>query len=283
MADNKSELQGEKFFFGYITEYLGGELPTAVIGKYNGMLEAKEKEINKFQENRGKFQSALGDIGASEAIKHKLRTMAQDDQIRETSEASDIMEVGRSEMWSNLIRRSTLSAILLAVIGFVVYQVWPRSDVKFDVIENLGYEAVALEEDANGRTSLPSSDIEEIRQFVGNVPGLTYKPKLLRALSGWLPEGVSIIDYDVIKVVGINYISPDRGNEHLHHFMIPGKMSDLPYKGEDADYRGLKYRVYGSEKLNLVVWQDTPEMVSVLAGHRSAPELAEMARTGDPE
>ena len=75
----------------------------------------------------------------------------------------------------------------------------------------------------------------------------------------------------------------DRGNEHLHHFMIPGKMSDLPYKGEDADYRGLKYRVYGSDKLNLVVWQDTPEMVSVLAGHRSAPELAEMARTGDPE
>ena len=44
---------------------------------FQALLEAKEKEINKFQENRGKFQSALGDIGASETIKHKLRTMAR--------------------------------------------------------------------------------------------------------------------------------------------------------------------------------------------------------------
>jgi hypothetical protein len=94
---------------------------------------------------------------------------------------------------------------------------------------------------------------------------------------------VSIIDYDVMKVLAINYVSPERGNEHLHHFMVPGKMSDMKYQGEEADYRGIKYRVYGSDKLNIVVWQQTPDLVSILAGHRSAPELAEIARAGTPE
>jgi hypothetical protein len=283
MAENKSELQGDALFYGYIAEYLGGELPEALQAKFKDLVTSKQKEVERFQESRGKFQSALGDIGGSEAMKHKLRNMAQEDQIRETNEASDILEVERSEMWSNVIRRSVLSAIILGCIGVAVYVVMPKNSIKFDVIEYLGYEAVALEEDPNGRTNLPSSDIEEIKQFVGSVPGLSYRPNVLRPIAGWNPEGVSIIDYDVVKVIGINYVSAERGNEHLHHFMLPGKLSDMSYKGEEADYRGLRYRVYGSDKLNLVVWQHTPDMVSVLAGHRSAPELAEMARTGTPE
>ncbi len=106
---------------------------------------------------------------------------------------------------------------------------------------------------------------------------------VLRSLTGWNPEGVSIIDYDVIKVIAVNYVSPERGNERLHHFVFAGKMSDLPFRGEEADYRGLKYRVYASDKVNLLVWQHSPEAISVLAGQRSAPELAELARAGTPE
>ncbi len=283
MTDNISELQGDKFFYGNLGDYLGGELTPSSIGQFNGMIEGKQKEIDQFQENRGKFHSALGDIGASEAVKHKLRTMAQDDQIRETSEASDILELGRAEMWSHLLRRTVLGVMAAGIVGFAAFVVWPKNTPKFDIIENLGYEAVALEEDPSGRVSLPSSDGDEIRQFIGHVTGLSYVPQLLRPIAGWNYEGVSIIEYDDLKIIGINYVSPDRKNEHLYHFMTPGVMADLPFKGEEADYRGLKYRVYGSEKINLVVWQHTPTMVSVLAGHRSAPELAEMARTGDPE
>jgi hypothetical protein len=283
MASANSNLQGDDLFYGYIAEYLDGELPQSLQSPFGDLLKTRQKELDAFQVNRGKFQTALGDIGGSEALKHKLRNFAQDDQLRETIEASEIAEVERTELLSNIIRRSVLSAIVLGVIGGIIYTFMPRSAAKFDVIEYLGYEAMALEEDPDGRINLPSTDIEEIKQFVGSVPGLSFRPEVLRPIKGWNPEGVSIIDYDVMKVVAVNYVSPERGNEHFHHFMVPGKMSDMSYKGEEADYRGLKYRVYGSDKLNIIVWQHSPDMVSVLAGHRSAPEMADMARAGTPE
>lgn len=283
MVAKNSEIQGDELFYGYIAEYLDGELPQSLTTQFNEALSSHQKELENFQINRGKFQSSLGDLGGSEGLKHKLRNLAQDDQIRETMEASEIAEVERSEMWSNIIRRSVLSAIVLGLIGGAVYMFMPRNNAKFDIVEYLGYEALALEEDPEGRTNLPSTDLDEIKQFVGTVPGLGFSPNVMRPLKGWNPEGVSIIDYDVMKVVAVNYVSPERGNEHLHHFMIPGKMSDMPFKGEEADYRGLKYRVYAGDKLNMVVWQHSPDMISILAGHRSAPELADMARTGTPE
>ena len=283
MTSNSTDIKNDDLFFGYVAEYLDGELPASVRQSFEQCLPGRDKDLESFQVNRGKFQSALGDIGGSEALKHKLRNFAQDDQIRETIEASEIAEVERSEMWSNILRRSVLSVILLALVGTAVYVFMPRKTTKFDVIEYIGYEAMALEEDPDGRLNLPSSDLEEIKQFISTVPGLNFRPTILRPMKGWNPEGVSIIDYDVMKVIAVNYVSPERGQEHLHHFMIAGKISDMPFQGEEADYRGIRYRVYSSEKLNILVWQHTPEMISALAGHRSSPELAELARIGTPE
>ena len=283
MSTKKIDMKGDELFYGHMAEYLDGELPVGLQAQFNALLTSKQKELEAFQVNRGKFQAALGDIGGSEALKHKLRSFVQDDQLRATMEASEIAEVERSEFWSNLLRRSVLVGIILGLIGFGIYYFMPERLGSFDVIEYIGYEALALEEDPEGRINLPSSDIEEIRQFVAAIPGLNFKPELLRPLNGWMPQGVSIIDYDVMKVVAVSYTSPDRGNEHLHHFMFPGSMSDMKYRGEEADYRGIKYRVYASDRMNIVVWQQTQGMVAVLAGHRSAPELAEMARAGTPE
>ena len=283
MSANKTELKGEDLFYSYIADYLDGELPGALQAQFNSLLASKQKELESFQTNRGKFQSALGDVGGSEALKHKLRNLVQDDQVRATIEASEIADVERSELWSNILRRSVLVAVVLGLIGTAVYYFMPERLGNFDVIEYIGYEALALEEDPEGRTNLPSSDLEEIRQFVGAIPGLEFKPELLRPIKGWNPEGVSIIDYDVMKVVAVNYVSPERSNEHIHHFMLPGKMSNMKFKGEEADYRGIKYRVYGNDKINIIVWQQSADMVGALAGHRSAPELAEMVRMGTPE
>lgn len=289
MAANTKNPTGDKmtdeelFWFGYIADYLDGNLPTSIREPFEKKLTGREAILESFQANRGKFQSSLGDIGGSEALKHKLRNIAQDDQIRETLEASDIAEVERSEKFSNIIRRSVLSAIVIAIVGGVVYFFMPRNTPSFDVIESIGYEALALEEDPEGRINLPSSDLEEIKQFIGTVPGLNFRPAILRSLKGWNPEGASIIDYEVMKVIAVRYVSPERNQEHLHHFMIGGAMSDLPFKGEEAEYRGIRYRVYSSDKLNILVWQQTPDMIGALAGHRSSPELAELARIGTPE
>jgi hypothetical protein len=283
VTSNNSELKGDDLFYSYIANYLDGDLPSSVQGAFNALLPSKQKEIEAYQSNRGRFQSALGEVGGSEALKHKLRNLVQDDQVRATIEASEIAEVERSELWTNLVRRSVLIAIVLGLIGTVTYYFMPQNLSKFDVIEYIGYEALALEEDPEGRLNLPSSDIEEIRQFVAAIPGLEFQPQLLRTMKGWNPEGVSIIDYDFMKVVAVNYLSPERGNEHLHHFMVPGKMSDMKFRGEEADYRGIKYRVYGNDKLNIIVWQQSSNLVGALAGHRSASELAEMVRIGTPE
>lgn len=282
MAD-QTELTGNELLYGYMSEYLDGELPGPVTPAFTTALKGNEKVVEDFQAKRGRYQVALGRITSPEPLKHKLRNLMQNDQLRETMEASEIQEVERSEIVSNVVRRATITALVLGLIGAAIYVFMPTATEKINVIEYVGYEAVAMEEDPDGRINLPTSDLEEIRQFVSQVPGLSFKPQVLRPLSGWIPEGVSIIDYEVTKVIAVMYKSPERNNEHLHNFMFAGTLTKIPYAGEEADYRGIRYRVYASEKLNMLVWQMSPEMVGVLAGHRSAPELAELARLGTPE
>lgn len=280
---NQTELSGDELLFGYMSEYLDGELPSAVTPLFVDTLKDKERFVGDFQSMRGRFQVAMGQLVAPEPLKHKLRNFMQDDQLRETMEASEIQGIERSEIFSNILRRATLTALVLGLIGGGIYLFMPKASEKINVIEYVGYEAVAMEEDPDGRLNLPTNDLEEVKQFIAQVPGLAFKPQALRPLPGWVPEGVSIIDYDVTKVIAIMYKSPERNNEHLHHFMFQGTMRNIPYSGEEADYRGVRFRIYASDKLNMLVWQLAPDMISVLAGHRSGPELAELARIGTPE
>ncbi len=283
MAFKISDLSDQEIFFGYLSEYLDGDLPSDVVQGYAKVVKSQEQDIQNYQAARGNFQMAMGQIVAAEPLKHKLRNFIQDDRIRETIEAIEIQDIEKSMRTSQIVRRSVLVTGICAIIASVFYVLLPQTSEKINVIEYIGYEAVAMEEDPDGRINLPTTDPEEVKQFVQQIPGLLFKPQILRSLPGWMTEGVSIIDYEVVKVVAVMYKSPERNNEHLHHFMFPGVMSSMPYKGEEADYRGIRYRVYASDKLNLLVWQMSPDMVSVLAGHRSAPELAELARLGTPE
>lgn len=283
MAANTSGISGDDLLYGYIAEYLDGYLPSGLHAAYNEVLKDRQKIIEDFQATRGRFQVALGSVSAPEPLKHKLRSFMQDDQIRETIEASEIQDIERSEFWSNLMRRAALGVIAVGLVGGLVYTFMPSPKDKINPVEYVGYEAVAMEEDPDGRINLPTNDLQEVTQFIKQVPGLAFKPQALRPLQGWTPEGVSIIDYEVMKVVAVMYKSPERNGEHLHYFMLPGAMKDLPYQGEEADYRGIRYRVYASDKMNMLVWQFAPDMIAVLAGHRSAPELAELARSGTPE
>ena len=44
--------------------------------------------------------------------------------------------------------------------------------------------------------------------------------------------------------------------------------------------RGLIYYTYASDDLNFIAWQSGNQVVSMLVGRRSAPELAELAVSG---
>ena len=283
MTFNPADLSNDELFYGYLAEYLDGELDSRVQGRFTEVMKGRESEITAYQMERGAFQVACGEVLAPEPLRHKLRNLIQDDQARETIEASEIADIELSEFWNNVLRRSVLTMVALGFIGGIVYMFMPTIKTKFNVVEYVGYEAVAIEEDPDGRINLPTTDLEEVKQFISSVPGLNYKPQALRPLKGWVPEGVSVIDYDVMKVIAVVYRSPERNGEHLHHFMVPGSLSDMPFSGEEANYRGITYRTYSSDKLNLLVWQFAPDMMAILAGHRSAPELAEIARVGTPD
>jgi hypothetical protein len=281
MSIKLSDLSRDEVFYGFIADYLDGELPSDMQNGFKTIIEGRDKEIAAFQYGRGRFQQALGVVFAPEPLKHKLRTFLQDDKLRESIEASEIQDLEKNLKMSLMLRRSLLGAIVVGVLGSLVYLLMPKKIDHLNIIEYLGYEAVAIEEDQDGRVSLPSDDIEEIKQFVAKIPGLRFEPKVFSSMPSWKPKGVTIIDYEVTKVVGVLYesLEPTRSGEFLHHFSAEGVVTELPMKSEDTTSDGLTYRVYASDKINMLVWQQGPNSIGILAGRPSAPDLANLVKS----
>jgi hypothetical protein len=283
MAGQEPTLSGEELLFGYLAEHLDGDLPSVVAGTFNSELTKHPDVARKFQAQRGKLQLALGQIYAPEDLRGRIRNLVQDETTRATMEASHIAVVERSEFWSNFRRRSVLTLAILAAVGCLVYVFMPRKKASFNTLEYIGYEALAIEEDSKGRIDYPTKDWNDLKQFVESIPGLVFQPEILRPLGDeWGLTGASVINYDVMKVVVINYVNAKLANEQLHHFLIPGTLADLP-KAESSNLRGLTYQVYANDKINMVAWEQKSGQISILVGHRSAQDIAEIARRGTPE
>lgn len=276
------QLSDDELMFGYLPEYLDGELPKSVQERFNKLMLKPEYKtaVENFQMLRGKLQLETGKIHASGQQMSALRGLVQDNHMRETLEASNIAQLEKKEFMSDVLRRVGMMLGVLVLIGAAFYMFVPQNKAKFDALEYITYEALALEEDPDGRLDLPSEELREIKQYVEAIPGLNFKPQVLKDLGDdWKPEGASLIDYEIAKVVVVRYSNPDRGNEKLHHFSFSGAFSDLP-KAERAEYRGLSYQVYANDRLNVLAWESSPGVMSFLVGRRSAVELAELARRG---
>ena len=135
-----------------------------------------------------------------------------------------------------------------------------------------------LEESKEERLNLPTNEIGEIKDFFKNNPDLAYTHKVLSLPPAWEPDGASVIDYEVAKVGVVQYHNKET-QEKLFHFAYPGDLSDLP-EAETGNKRGLIYQTYSSDSLNLIAWKSAPTVVSIMAGRRSAEELAELAVLG---
>lgn len=281
MAFSPSELSTPDFLHSYLAEYLDGELPQALVTKFEAALKAPMAQgaPEQFQAMRGRLQLALQSYYLKEAELSELRAFVQDPSVAATVENVKIEQLGRGEFVSTLIRRVAMAAVAIGIVAAFWWKFGPAKEQKFKPLEYLGYEALALEEDQQERLNLPTHDVKEIHQYFTAYPGLDFTPRMLKKIAEpWEPEGATIIDYEVAKVAVVMYEDTHTG-EKLFHFSYAGQLSDLP-AAEPGNMRGLIYQTYTSDELNLIAWQSSADVVSLLVGRRSAPELAEIAVAG---
>jgi hypothetical protein len=90
---------------------------------------------------------------------------------------------------------------------------------------------------------------------------------------GWKVTGATILDYEIKKVLVVQY---DRNGEKLFHYMMAGSLADLP-NAPETDERGIIFRSYASDELNVVAWSVSSGMLEMLIGRRSILDLARIA------
>ena len=279
MAKAETALSGEELVYGYVAEYLDEELPSALAVPYREALARSQDVPPRYQKVRGRLQLAMSRYLVKEEDRAEIRSLVQDPAATMTQENVRIEQIGRGEVVATLLRRFTLGGIAVAIIAGLVWRFGPRPETRFKPLEYLGYEALALEQDAREHLNLPTRDLSEVTSYLQKYPGLEFKPVVLGKLPGsWQLDGATVFDYDIARVAAIEY-SNGATKEKLFHFSFGGALSELP-RAEKGNIRGLIFQTYASDQLNLIAWDSGNGVLSLLVGRRSAPELAELAVAG---
>ncbi len=231
-------------------------------------------ELDKFRTARGQFQIDLQEISVTETDLTEVRAFVAEPSVRETIEARKIESFEYREKISNIKRRIGIVSLAIVVISILTYVLTPSKQTSFRALDYVGYEALAIEEDADGRVDLPSDDIIEIERYLSQDPSLGFKPRIMRP-KNWHPEGASVIDYDGNKV-SVAYYSNPQINEKIFHFQTQGTLSQLP-RGPLGKVGKITYQTFTQDRVNIIVWQESDQVLSMLVGHRGAEELAKIA------
>jgi len=278
MAFSPTQLNDADLLYGYLDEYLDGELTPDILAKIEPLLKTPEFAglPDRFQALRGKLQLAMQSYYLKEEELGVLSALVVPQGDKQKAEATSIEVLSRKNTHSVYLRAGVL-VFMVAAISASIWKFGRHKEQKFKPLEYLGYEAQAMDEDAQERLNLPSHDAKEVRQYLESYPGLEFKAQVLHVLpTGWQVDGATVIDYEVAKVAAVLY---ERGGgknkEKFFYFSFAGDLSDLP-SAEAGNMRGLIYQTYTSNELNFVAWQPVPGVVAILAGRHSAPELAEI-------
>ncbi|MBI2602879.1 MAG: hypothetical protein HYW48_07480 [Deltaproteobacteria bacterium] len=239
------------------------------------LTRAREKNEVLARKETGILQG-LYEMELSNEETRELRLKISTEEIQKNLEVLKIEELTRQEGFKAQSRRWMILSFIIVVIFGVFYSYFHTEKIGFDPVQSLAWEALHFESGQTGaRLLLPSSDEEELRQYLEQYPGLNFKPFLLQLGAAWELRGASIIDYEVAKVAVVQFVEPQR-KENVFHFTFAGRMDQVP-PSEAGQSGTLSYRAYGSQKINLIVWQHDENTLSMLAGHLSAPDLAGLA------
>ena len=286
MSAATSTLSDSDFIYGYLTEYLDGELQPQEMERYDRLLKSLGEEATPvaYQAARGRLQLTMQSYYLKEADLQALHGNIIDPEVQDKDEQLRIAQLSRKETFGVWRRRTIMGSIIIGLLAYLGWSLWPVDKVPFRPLEFFGWEAVAMIENPMTRLDLPTSERSEVINYLQNYPGAEFVPPVLETLGdGWAIEGTAMFNYDLtgrdsIKVAVVQYINTDL-DEKMFHFSYPGSLADLP-SSEPGNIRGLIYQTYTSDDLNIIAWQHTSGVVSMLTGFRSAPEMAELAIQG---
>lgn len=281
------ELTDEEFVHAYLIEHINGELEPRLKQRYSQIIENKKNLdlVGEYTEKRGKLQLHLQDLALTPDDIHNIRNTLYDGAADAFSKKDDetIQSISKSELRGEVLRIGVGLAIVVGILwaGFALFM--PEKDQSFDPVQTLGYEAAVLEQDPKDRLDFPSESLADVTDFLAKYPGLDFQPIVFQGIQNdWQVNGASLIDYETAKISVVQYTNlevKDNVEEKMFVFSFNGKADDLP-RTEKGKLDGLVYYTYASDELNMVIFVAQKDLLGVVVGRRSAPELAGIAKAG---
>lgn len=273
MGFDANTLKDEDVLYGYLPEFLDGEIPGFIAERFQKVVSNEKNTAmsTQFQEARGRFQVLFQDIALDEAQLDELRELVNASELRKTQEMSRIEKMGRMQaarLWGR--RLFFVSALIGIVVGGYFYFRGPVPE-PFDVLSTLSYEASALFQDsANERLNFPTESLPEVVNFFSEHAGFKVVPAIPKNLEeGWKVVGASIIDYPYVKISVVKYKNDDK---QIVQFALEGDISSLP-KSTPGNYKGLIYQAYATDNQNIIVWQQQSNLMGCLISSLGAVEI----------
>lgn len=231
-----------------------------------------------FDALKPQIQEIFRTTALSETQRNKLRDLilpGYDAQAAQEKVNSDAESGLRKERLRNYL----IVGLSLIVLGIVARYFQQGQNVEAKVIEWLGYETLAIEEDLQ-RMDFPSSSTAEIRSYFDNHRGLNFQHQMLRMPSMWQPRGASVIDYDSMLVTVVRYEDSD-SDDFVMHYSFRGKADNLSTSAENT-MDDFTYRSYASDELNMIAWSQG-QSVAVLVGRLGTKDLVALGKASSSE
>lgn len=278
MSSLSSSLSDEEFFYSFLTEYLDGELNSEDSKRFDDIISKNSWDHLKseFGISRGQLQIGMQKIYVDDQLNHKLHVLVEDDAARANHEAEDIDTFSKSEGLGKFLRAAVLASVIGGVCGFIYKQFGPESQPAFSALDSLVYESLVLIEDPDGRIDFPTSNLDELANYFSKYPDLGFLPKKIASPGNqWVPQGGSVIDYEVQKILMAQFGNP-KSLDKMFIYLFEGSLKDLP-SSDKGNHKGLLYQTYSSEFFNVVAWQLDDDVLGMIVGSRSGADLAAAA------
>lgn len=269
----------EIFFFSNVADYLDDELSPADLDRFTKLLEKEEyKDAPEvFSKQRGILQIQLQSFGLDQEQHLSLQSKLSDKEASQNMEASKIKEISNFIHLNEKVRYLTIATGVLLLLYAVYYIFSPSPQATFDVLEAVGYEAVALDEDTtNSRLSLPSSDLIEISQLLSAPSKFQFSPVVWNLPEPWVAEGVSTIDYEITTLAVVKYQRNEEDKIFL--FSLPGDIKNLP-ESTPEKIGNTEFQAYASDQINMIVWQEDKNTLGILSSRLGIKDLIEIAKS----
>lgn len=275
-----AKISDDELLFAYLTDYLDDSLDPELLRRMEELVKRQSDNfMGDFLQAKGRLQLEFQPFDLTPVQIEFLNSYVAPTEARQKAENKEIDFVGKREILDRVIRSIAFLGIFIGAAYVLNSLLAPIPSRNFEAISYLGYEALAIERSPNIRISFPSHDLGEIRDFLTSDKSseVPFQPPFSFG-SEWQPEGAGIINYEIAKVAMIT-LTNSTNHEHLFYFSYPDRIENIKKKKEAGKLGdNFEYFVFASDEMNIVVWQQTPQLLSFLIGHRSAPELAKLAQ-----